>query len=171
MVTSVGCPSDTVKVFDSLSSGGPTTELKNEIARMLKTQSDFINLEYMDVAQQENGSDCGVYTIANALEICRGHDPSTCNWEGAQMKKHLLQCLDKDNLVRFPRRASPHPGRVLKTSKVPTLHCQCRQPYKRSQLMAQCTSCGYWFHQKCLNIPNAIFKKKAKNSWRCEQCS
>ena len=170
-VTNLGCPSDTVKIFDSLSTGGPTKELKNEIARMLKTQSDYINLEHMDVAQQENGSDCGVYAIANALEICQGHDPSACNWEGAQMRTHLLQCLDKDDLVPFPRKASPHPGRVLKTSKVPALHCQCRKPYKRSQLMAQCSSCSYWFHKKCLNIPNIVFKKQAMNSWKCKQCS
>ena len=51
MVTNIGCPSDTVKVFDSLATGEPATELKNEIARMLQTQSDLINIEFMDVTQ------------------------------------------------------------------------------------------------------------------------
>ena len=172
MVTNIGCPSDTVKVFDSLATGGPTTELKNEIARMLQTQSDFIKIEFMDVAHQENGSDCGVYAVANAVEICRGHDPSSCNWDGPQMRKHLLRCLDKEDLVPFPQRALPHPGGVLrKTCKVAALHCHCRKPYKRSQLMAQCTACDYWFHQKCLSIPKSVFKKQTMNSWRCNECS
>ena len=40
---------------------------------------------------------------------------------------------------------------------------------KRLQLMAQCTACDYWFHQKCLNIPKSEFKKQTMNSWRFER--
>ena len=102
-MTNIGCSSDTVKVLNSHATGELSTQLKNKIARMLKTQSDFINIEYMDVAEQQNGKDCGVYAIANALDTCRRNDPSVCNWKDTQMRKHLLRCLDDEELISFPQ--------------------------------------------------------------------
>ena len=102
---------------------------------MLQTQSGFINIEFLDDTQQKNESDCGVYAIANAVEICKGYDPAVCLqlgwWDGIAMQKHLLHCLDKEDLVPFPQGALCHPGGVLhKTCEVAVLYCHSRKSYK-----------------------------------------
>ena len=59
---------------------------------------------------------------------------------------------------------------VLHTAKVP-VYCKCRMPCYGKEMMAQCTQCNEWFHQKCDNIPNSVFKRKNRTPFICISCS
>ena len=52
---------------------------------------------------QTNGTDCGIYAIANGQELCAGRIPASCSWVGHKMRAHLLKCLDVGKLTSFPR--------------------------------------------------------------------
>ena len=54
----------------------------------------------MNVQQQENGSDCGVYAIAFAKSILEGKNPTELHF--SDPRQHLASHLVKGNIPSFP---------------------------------------------------------------------
>ncbi|CAH2300601.1 Hypothetical predicted protein [Pelobates cultripes] len=57
----------------------------------------------LEVDQQLNGNDCGVYAIANAFELLSERN-ATCTYDHHQMRKHLASCLENGEITEFPKR-------------------------------------------------------------------
>jgi hypothetical protein len=62
-----------------------------------------IYMEWIEVQQKSNGSFCGLYVIAYAIDIANDIDPKSVRYNEKNMKFHLLYCLDRDMLKPFPR--------------------------------------------------------------------
>ncbi len=81
VVSTVGCDSGVVIVYDSL----PTKILPNKtvrlIASLLFSAASTLEMRTMDVARQSNGSDCGVLARAYAFDICSGLDPRSVSFD------------------------------------------------------------------------------------------
>ena len=62
------------------------------------------------INQQRNSKDCGLFAIANITEFCftnfKGIDSgrSPCIYEQELMRKHLLECLETQNMAPFSKR-------------------------------------------------------------------
>ena len=54
--------------------------------------------------QQTNVSDCGLYAIAAAFDLCEGKNPAGAQYDEAQLREHFAKCLEIENLSAFPRR-------------------------------------------------------------------
>ena len=160
VVSTNGCPPSTIRVYDSmlLLAG----DVKKLVAKLMRVDTDHIQIDLVDIRPQTNESDCGLYAIANAFELCAKRDPATCNWKEKCMRPHLLKCLENEAITRFPHEAWSNAAGVILTTKTAALHCLCRKASKKRENMARCTKCGLWYHQKCLSIRANVFSAKSK---------
>ena len=109
---------------------------------------------------------CGLFSIAMATALCYDDDPTSMRWDQESMRSHLISCLKDGEMLRFPtNNEQGSPGEIGKMQPI-KVHCMCRMRHNtRKERMAQCTTCGVWFHEKCLDIPKTVFTKKSP--WAC----
>ena len=72
------------------------------ICSILRPQPDIINFDVVDVQNQPNGSDCGLFAIAFATELVHDHDPAGSFFDTLSLRQHLLEGLERGYLDRFP---------------------------------------------------------------------
>ena len=111
-----------------------------------------------------------------------------CNWNSAWWKcwKFVIRChFNAWPLTSLPaEKLSP----FLNTNKRVYLcrsvslffavNCICRKAYFHDNVklddgyfMANCNSCGEWYHKKCMNIPVKVFRdEKHHIQWKCSVC-
>ena len=73
-----------------------------------------------DVHRQRGASDCGLFAIANCLELALGMDPMDIIFDQPKMRSHLVACFEEEHLTPFPRKATRSPMK-RKASRVVTL--------------------------------------------------
>ncbi|KAE8601137.1 hypothetical protein XENTR_v10013548 [Xenopus tropicalis] len=61
-------------------------------------------MEILDVDEQDNTHDCGVYAIANAYEFLSGGNP-ICKYDRKKMRGHLIRCFERRKFSAFPKKA------------------------------------------------------------------
>lgn len=164
-VSNIGCPPDTIKVFDSLNLS-LSSSIKRTIASLVHTNNSSYFLEYADMQYQSGGNDCGLFALATACALCHGQDPSKLEFEQKSMRSHLLSAFDKKNLSPFPSRPKVKRARISRKESV-KVYCVCRLTDDGSR-MVQCTSCQEWYHVSCINVhPRLLGGKKP---WHCSIC-
>ena len=170
-VSNVGCKEGEVNVYNSLLGCGITRSVKASIASIVFCPSSPLCLNYMDVTQQRNSYDCGVFSIAYAYDVSRGKDPCQVDYNHKMIRRHLTNCFENNNITEFPSvgdRSIVDRVRLIETVE---LHCVCRMPAKGAgeEDMAECDRCNVWFHKQCLDIPNDVFSDE-DICWTCTQC-
>lgn len=96
---------DTIDIYDSLY---PSIDdklkisLKNLIHEIGKNEPP-VTFQKKEMQIQENYDDCGVFAIAVATSLCFGEDPTVVRWNVESMRTHLLQCIEKGEMERFPQ--------------------------------------------------------------------
>ena len=157
VVTTVGCESGQVKVYDTMYRTVQTSTVPI-IASLVNCTSPSLKISMVDVGRQSNGSDCGVLSIAIAYDLCAGNNPSTVVYEHELIRQHLKLCLERCSLTRFPIQRPRETVGFVCTEIIP-LYCSCRMPEDDdpSNPYAECTSCKEWFHRACANVPPDIF--------------
>ena len=65
----------------------------------------------MNVQQQENESDCGVFAIAFAKCLLEGKEPS--QYDFVNPRKHLAQYLPEEIIAEFPKVLAEYFPKVL----------------------------------------------------------
>ena len=63
-----------------------------------------------DVQRQIGGTACGVFCLANLVEVLMGGDPRKASLDQVLMREHLFKCLSQGKWEVFPK----SPGRVEK---------------------------------------------------------
>ena len=176
--SNIGCKKGEVNIYDSSSGGNVTNHVKKQVAAILLEEGQEITLNIKSVQQQQNGTDCGVFSIAFLTSLLHGHDPSTKNYRNNELRSHLLPCITNGYVTPFPEYSAAEPN-VKKCNKetkvVVELFCTCRMPWesrdakKKETQMASCAICHKWYHHGCENIPDLVFKKQS--FWQCSQCA
>ena len=154
VVTNVGCKDGVVNVYDSMYCSVSDVMLR-VIASLLLCSSPKLTVRMKEVESQRNGADCGVLAIAYAFDICSGLDPCKVVYDHTSIRSHLAKCLEDCSYSRFPivcERESNEVKHVEETE----VHCVCRLPEEADVDMAECESCGIWFHRHCLDIPDDV---------------
>ena len=59
--------------------------------------------------RQEGGDDCGLFALANLVEVLDGGDPRKCRFDQRKMRMHLFKCLSEEKWERFPKQPQPVP--------------------------------------------------------------
>ena len=78
IVSSVGCDSGVVNVYDSLCSS-----VSNKTIHLIASMWFIATLEVrmMNVAKQSNSSDSGILSITYAFDLCSGYDPCEVKYD------------------------------------------------------------------------------------------
>ena len=130
--------SDIVYIYDSLLSSTLSLQTKKQICSFVKPKNgQLLTFDIVNVVQQQNINDCGVFALAFAVEIVNKHDPAKFYW-GANMREHLLDCLDQGRISRFPiSRERPRLplGRRIRHSILEDIHCLCGMPNDEAEPM------------------------------------
>ena len=62
---------------------------------------------YVATIQKQRGlNDCGVFSIANAVELAKKSDPAKINYIQWKMRSHLIKCFSQSKLTSFPSQNS-----------------------------------------------------------------
>ena len=161
-VTTIGSNKGEVTILDSMKTP-PSPHTVKQIAALLHSSNPVLTVHFGGSSVQNGGSECGLYAIANATELCAGLDPTTLEFDQEEMRAHLLRCLENGVMTVFP--ASQRTRQAPTTKKIPIFyHCQQLQ----SRKMIQCPNCVEWFHAGCEEVTKAAWRKPA--TWRCKQC-
>lgn len=169
-VSTLSALSNTIDIYDSLRTKSLSLNTIKQCSLLIKTKQKNIKLRRMQVQQQSGGSDCGLFAIANATELCFGMQPNEALYDQTKMRKHLLNCFLSHKLVPFPKQKNKTrmEGGAVEIMEI-KVYCVCRLPEDRLQKMARCQSCLEWFHQNCVQIPADVFNKK-KTAFICQKC-
>ena len=100
-VSNFGCGSSRIEVFDSLG-GLLSQQCLKVVADLMQCEESKIAIDYVDVQKQQGGNDCGLFAIAFATSICSRQSPATLSYDQSLMRSHLLQCLERKKMVKFP---------------------------------------------------------------------
>ena len=91
---------DIVLIYDSAfaSRVRMSLDIQMAICSILRPQPDIINFDVVDVQNQPNGSDCGLFAIAFATELVHGNDPAGSFFDTLSLQQHLLEGLERGYL-------------------------------------------------------------------------
>ena len=92
-----------VRLMDSLPLKTVEDHLILQIASMYKCDGHILTIQRLPVQIQQGNKDCGVFSIAYALEVCIGNDTTASCFDQTRMRDHLKQCLLRGQLRPFPK--------------------------------------------------------------------
>ena len=93
---------DTVKIFDSLYQNTNSTAVEHA-CRMLMYPGDKVTFINEKVQRQVGGSDCGLFSLAFATDLCHGIDPTNQKYNQGSMRQHYVNCLENGAMSPFPK--------------------------------------------------------------------
>ena len=161
--------SDTLELFDSMHTI-PTAEgsISRQACCIIKSAKPELSIDVIGVQMQVGASDCGLFAISMAYDLCCGIDPFTQEVVQDDMRAHLVSCFEEERMTPFPRVAKAFFGRNRIVNSVHyEIFCICRRP--EFGLMTQCNQCSDWFHQECVHIPDEVIINE-DFPWDCPLC-
>lgn len=142
---------------------------KEQIAALLLVEDkDDIEVTIPPVQQQSNGTDCGVFAIAFATALCYQLNPVSLKFNRQVIRAHLWDSIQNGYLGIFPFEEAS--SKEVDRSLTIQVYCDCHLPYNPNKnRMAECSECKQWFHKKCQQIPDKVFKFE-RFKWQCKDC-
>ena len=157
-VSTVGCPTNVINLYDSLKSSRASPNTVCQIANFFHCQNSSFTIQGISSKTQSGTADCGLFAIATATSLCFEQPPASILWDQSEMCKHLGKCFEKKKLEPFPGwPLERFKEEDIITQQVIPVYCNCWMPEDKKRKMAQCVQCKDWYHQTC-----SVFKKKEK---------
>ena len=136
-----------------------------------------LEVNCLQVQQQSNSIDCGVFAIAFAVDVCFGLPTNESCYDVIEMHNHLSTYLQLQELSPFPKISRRVP-RCRLFQRYIDIFCVCRQNFFMSDtkdsvdnFMARCSICYEWFHKKCMSISKKVFSSEVEHKkWKCSNC-
>ena len=142
-----------------------------QIATMYKCDGHILTVQRLPVQIQQGNKDCGVFSIAYALEACTGNDTTASSFDQSRMRKHLEQCFLRGQLRPFPKIWSQiRQDLVLRSSHKLLwyeLFCFCQMPDFYDD-MVSCDVCSEWVHLACAGVRK--LEEVSDGMWACSVC-
>lgn len=160
---------DEVNVLDSLGFMNLQEDAVLQIAKLYSSRSSTLNIKRLSVQQQNGYHDCGLFSVAYAVEVCLGQNPESASFAQDRMRGYLLDCLSSGAMKSFPtmtpstQECIPRPRSGVLQVK---LFCHCKLPAVFDAVMIQCDVCEEWYHFGCVKLDPVEVPKQ----WQCPQC-
>ena len=110
------------------------SQLSTHVAYCYIHTGDAVTFLNERVQQQFGSSDCGLFALAFATDLCHGLDPTKRNYIQGLMRKHYVDCLESGKMAPFPTTDTTvprHPN--TKKTKIP-IFCDCRLPNEKKKM-------------------------------------
>ena len=138
---------------------------------MLKCDDEVFLTKTVPVHKQSNSSDRGLFALAFAFDLANNLDPSIITYNEKILRKHLLPCIENEEITKFLKT-----NEWLARSKDKTLFethedfCSCRDVFLKMMLKGiqklYCRVLQLW-----RMISSKMYKHSYKDvSWECNQC-
>ena len=75
---------------------------------LVKTPCKKVRLRRENVQRQEGSVDCGLFALANLVEVLHGGDPRRARFYQKDMRMHLFRCISEQRWEPFPKQAHRH---------------------------------------------------------------
>ena len=164
-VSNVFCNDTQLAIYDSLRSPLDPRTLQ-ALSWLLRPQSDTFEVLQPAVQQQTNLSNCGVFAIAFAYALCKGHQPEQCIFNESRMRAQLYKSFTR-NIITFRMNVEDREAQSNITKTTVPVYCVCRTAHYK-ELMVQCSLCKEWYHPTCVTIPRAVIGND--DIWQCSKC-
>ena len=161
---------DRTFVYDSFVSKSIECHTKLQICSFVQPSNKLFRFEIMNIMVQPNTFDCGLFAVANMIEIAFGGHPGKCVWDTKQFRPHLIACLEEEHLVPFPKlkeRRVPF-SRAVQYLIEEKIYCDCRMPFDQVSEMICCKHCNSWYHCDCIGMENVA--EYSRRKWICKKC-
>ena len=158
-----------VNIADSLSCNNLYVDAITQIAHLYGMFADksVLQIRCRSVQQQTGITDCGLFAIAYAVEVCLGRNPEEAIFAQERMRQHLNECLLSGQMRAFPRAAEDCIPRPKSGVVSVELFCLCKLPAQFDTDMISCDLCNMWFHCSCVDVDAS----NAPKYWECPECS
>ena len=162
-------PDSCIDLFDSMHTSPEVDDcIIKQVCRIVQSSRPSITINTVNVQQQVGITDCCLFAVAMAYDLCRGIDPVTVAYCQPKMRRHMEFCFEQESLMEFPSSTRIYQRRLVNSLSV-ALYCVCRQPEHTP--MACCDHCNVWFHASCVDIPEDIFEDDSDQiTWICDSC-
>ena len=165
-LSTISCRPGTIKVYDSLFQRVSPIAIGHSCRLLMHTGGSVLFMNEK-VQKQINSSDCGLFALAFATDLCHGIDPVTQSYDQEKMRAHYVDCLNSVEMVPFPKTTRRVPYHTHNSKATVDIFCVCRMP-NDNQEYVQCFQCSGWYHPTCVDIPNWVINSKRR--WRCDTC-
>ena len=91
-----------VSIYDSLQMK-PTESLRKQINQLFSPDDARPKIVQMGCHKQVGSIDCGVFTVAYAVDVLEGNNPESIRYEQMKMRRHMIHCIEADKFTPFPR--------------------------------------------------------------------
>ena len=100
VATTIGSKKNEILIFDSIfrNIDSQTTQVLGNLFGCLPTPTFGV----MNSQKQKGVKDCGLFAIAFATALAFGENPSNIKFCQESMRAHLINCLERDELIPFP---------------------------------------------------------------------
>ena len=131
-ISTFGCSVGEVFLLDSMFRGKVKNHIIRQICAIMHCTEDILTVRVVPVQQQTNTVDCGLYALAFVKHIAdTGSNPSYVAFNGSLMRNHLLQCVNGNQFIAFPKAETAL--RFCKEKEFQfSLYCICRQVWLAS---------------------------------------
>ena len=156
------------EVYDSKCGSKFTPSVESQIASIFSpiSHDNALVVTVVLVQQQVGGVDCGLFAAAFAFHAASGENLRKLQFDQSRMRSHLIRCLEKQALERFPLSTANEVDRAGLAHHVIHLFCTCSMPATYDTKMIACDICEKWFHFKCVGL-----RKRARlATWVCRKC-
>ena len=125
-----------------------------------------LKLQKLSVQQQINDQDCGLFAIANMVEICFGNNPEDLSYNQDAMRNHIEKCFTNKEMKPFPKSLKPEilPRPERSNTRI-QLYCVCQMPENYDDCMICCEKCDTWYHYSCIKL------ETTPQYWECGRCT
>ena len=101
-ISTLGCQAGIVRIFDSLYSK-PSSVAIDHACRILHHPQNTVTFLNKRVQKQVGSSDCALFALAFATDLCYDLDPTSQRYSQKEMWQHYVTCLESGAMVPFPK--------------------------------------------------------------------
>ena len=146
----------------------PNSIAVEHACRMLMYPGSKVTFINEKVQRQVGASDCGLFSLAFATDLCHGLDPVHLKYDQGAMRQRYVNCLENGAMVPFPRTTRRVPFHLGCNKSTVAIYCICRLPYDKDEYVQCSYKCKAWYHPTCVKVPAWVLNSGRK--WRCSKC-
>ena len=154
-----------INICDSLSKNGKQDYPENTvraICRIACCMDSALKVNCLQVQQQSNSIDCGVFAITSfAVGVCFGFPPNQSFYDVIDMRSHLSTCLKIQELSHFPT-GGFHVADFFNNTFIFFGYADKTFLWAglKIVLITLCSICYEWFNKKCMSISKKVFSSE-----------
>jgi len=172
VATNRGCGADTIRIYCSIGMK-PSDKCMQSILCCVRSKAEKVHIQVMNIAKQQGGKDCCLYSIAVATLLMFEKDPTAVVFKQECMRDHLTSCLRGEAMSEFPCTTNRVVRHKIAIKYDVAVYCICRGGGFSMERMISCDNCHSWYHIRCVGKTDeqfAVYATDRSKRYHCMNC-